>query len=164
MSEVLVQEFCGPGRGKSMAALGQGIRAAGQGKEVFLIQFLKQKDAETLDFLGRLEPEVKLFRFEKAEGKFEELTEEKQKEAAINMQVGWTFARKAMMTDECQVLILDEILGVLELGIITVDAMRQFLENAPEGAEIILTGQHRCEAIEDLVDEIYSIDVVKARR
>lgn len=62
MNRGLVQVYCGGGKGKTTAALGQGIRAASQGKSVIIIQFLKRKNEEEIDFIRRLEPEIKLFR------------------------------------------------------------------------------------------------------
>ena len=66
-----IQVYYGEGRGKTTAALGLGIRAAGIGKQVIMVQFLKCKHSDTLDFLKKLEPELQIFRFAKAacEGK-----------------------------------------------------------------------------------------------
>ena len=65
MDRRIVQVFYGPGKGKTSAAVGQCIRAASLGQSVIIIQFLKGKDAEEFNFLEKLEPDVKLFRFEK---------------------------------------------------------------------------------------------------
>ncbi|MFR7719222.1 MAG: cob(I)yrinic acid a,c-diamide adenosyltransferase [Lachnospiraceae bacterium] len=57
---------CGAGMGKTSAALGKGVRAASEGKSVVVIQFLKEKKTENVEeFFKRLEPEIRLFRFEK---------------------------------------------------------------------------------------------------
>ena len=64
MDRRIVQVFYGPGKGKTSAAVGQCIRAASLGQSVIIIQFLKGKDAEEFNFLEKLEPDVKLFRFE----------------------------------------------------------------------------------------------------
>ena len=52
-----IQVYYGEGRGKTTAALGLGIRAAGIGKQVIMVQFLKCKHSDTLDFLKKLEQE-----------------------------------------------------------------------------------------------------------
>ena len=66
MSQRIVQVYYGSGKGKTSAAVGQCIRAAGLGQSVIIIQFLKGKDAEEFSFLNRLEPDIKLFvRFSK---------------------------------------------------------------------------------------------------
>ena len=66
MDRRIVQVFYGPGKGKTSAAVGQCIRAASLGQSVIIIQFLKGNDAEEFNFLEKLEPDIKLFRFEKA--------------------------------------------------------------------------------------------------
>ena len=54
MSQRIVQVYYGSGKGKTSAAVGQCIRAAGLGQSVIIIQFLKGKDAEEFSFLNRL--------------------------------------------------------------------------------------------------------------
>ena len=70
-----VTAYCGDGKGKTTAALGYAVQAAGQGKNVIIIQFLKGKKDEEMEFLRRLEPEVKFFSFAKSEKNFVELSE-----------------------------------------------------------------------------------------
>lgn len=62
------------------AAIGRAVQAAVEGKRVVIIQFLKGKGLGDSDFLRRMEPEIKLFRFEKSDGNFVELPEEKKQE------------------------------------------------------------------------------------
>lgn len=71
MGKKIVQVFYGPGKGKTSAAVGQCIRAASLGQSVIIIQFLKGKDAEEFNFLERLEPDIKLFRFENLEESYD---------------------------------------------------------------------------------------------
>ena len=114
MKEGRLQIYCGSGRGKTTAALGQGIREASAGKSVFIIQFLKGRRPEQISFIQRLEPEIKMFRFQRREAAFEDLTPQEQEEEAMSMKNGLGFAKKVLATGECDVLILDEILGLLE--------------------------------------------------
>ena len=80
MADGSVQVYYGEGRGKSPAALGRAIRAASEGKTVFIIQFLKGKSDGQMEFLRRLEPEIKFFRFEKSEEYYNALSAEEQHE------------------------------------------------------------------------------------
>ena len=57
-----VEIYCGQGRGKTSCAIGQCVKAAGQEKQIIMVQFLKGKETEELSFFKRLEPEVQLFR------------------------------------------------------------------------------------------------------
>ena len=80
MAEGCIYIYTGDGRGKSPAAIGRAVQAAVEGKRVVIIQFLKGKGLGDSDFLRRMEPEIKLFRFEKSDGNFVELPEEKKQE------------------------------------------------------------------------------------
>lgn len=54
-----IQIYYGEGRGKTNAALGNALRAAGEGKTVVIVQFLKGKNGDSMEFLQRLEPEAR---------------------------------------------------------------------------------------------------------
>ena len=77
MGKGLIHIYAGDGRGKSPAAIGRAVQAAVDGKRVVIIQFLKGKGLGDSDFVRRMEPEIKLFRFEKSDENFAELSEER---------------------------------------------------------------------------------------
>ena len=107
MGKRLVRIYYGDGKGKTTAALGLALKEASQGNSSIVIQCLKNKNDAEFCFLQKLEPEIKLFRFEKSEGYFEELSEEEKKEEIINIKNGMNFARKVLATGSCDLLILD---------------------------------------------------------
>ena len=154
--------YAGDGRGKSPAALGRAMQAAVEGKNVVIIQFLKGKGLGDSDFLRRMEPEIKMFRFEKSDGIYETLSVEKKQEEIINIKNGMNFAKKVLATGECDLLILDEVLGLIEKEIISEDELRATLE-CREDTSIILTGIKLSEDICGLADEVSKIETVKFR-
>ena len=161
MEKGFVKIYCGEGKGKSTSSLGRALVCAGEGKEVFMIQFLKGRYTGTLDYLKRLEPEVKVFRFEKMSRFYEELSEDEQREEELNIRNGVNFARKVVSIGECDVLILDEFLGLVDLGIIAVEDVIQIIRHKPEEMELILTGRNLPEALVDEADYISKIGSVK---
>ena len=161
MEKGFVKIYCGEGKGKSTSSLGRALVCAGEGKEVFMIQFLKGRYTGTLDYLKRLEPEVKVFRFEKMSRFYEELSEDEQREEELNIRNGVNFARKVVSIGECDVLILDEFLGLVDLGIIAVEDVIQIIRHKPEEMELILTGRNLPEALVDEADYISKIGIVK---
>ena len=58
----------------------------------------------------------------------------------MNLRNGFNFAKKVMTTGECDVLILDEILGIVDQGIISAEEFRSFLEARDEETDLIMTG------------------------
>lgn len=159
MSNGVIQIYYGNGHGKSMAALGSGISAVGEGRSVIFIQFLKEK--QHLEFLQRLEPELKCFRFEKSEQRFDELSEEEKQEEISNLKNGFSYGRKVITTGACDILIMDEILGLLDHGFVSFDEIKEMLEAKPEDMTVIFTGRTMDRRLRGLADEIYRIEPEK---
>ena len=157
----LTQIYCGPGKGKTSVAIGQAIRAVGYGKRAILIQFLKGRATSRLDFLNAMEPEVRLFRFEKKDKFYEDLTEEEKKEENLNIRNGLNFARKVLLTEECDMLILDEILGALEFGIVSEEEIESLIRAKDDETELIMTGNVVTEALKNAADRVVSLEVIK---
>lgn len=160
MAKGLIYIYAGDGRGKSPAAIGRAVQAAADGRNVVIIQFLKGKVQEDSDFWRRMEPEIKLFRFEKSDENFEELSEERKADEIGNIRNGMNFARKVLATGECDLLILDEVLGLVEKGIVSVEDMKTLLECHGD-TDIILTGIKLSDEIYVLADEVSKIETVK---
>ena len=152
MEKGLIQVYSGEGHGKSAAALGRAIQVASTGRDVVIINFLKGYQSEA--FLKRMEPEIKIFRFEKSEEEFAQLSEKHKQEEIHNIKNGLNFAKKVLTTGECGLLILDEVLGLIDNGIITIEDLRHILEARSEDVDIILTGIQLNEEVCELADEI----------
>jgi cob(I)alamin adenosyltransferase len=158
MKNGTVQVICGSGKGKTSMALGLAISALAEQKRVIMIQFLKGSlEPERMDVLMRLEPDLKVFRFEKSPAFFEHLSEEEKKEEERNIHNGLNFAKKVMATGECDVLILDEILGIVDCGIMTAEDLVQNLKAREKEMSVILTGLVFPSGLENDVDAITTI-------
>ena len=160
MEKGLIYIYAGDGRGKSPAALGRAVQAAAAGKQVVIIQFLKGKGLVDSDFVRRMEPEIKLFQFEKSDETYVELSDEKKQEEVANIRNGINFAKKVLTTGECDLLILDEVLGLVENNIISVEDLKALLECHGE-TSVILTGVNLRDEICILADEVSRIETVK---
>ena len=153
MGKKIVQVFYGPGKGKTSAAVGQCIRAASLGQSVIIIQFLKGKDAEEFNFLERLEPDIKLFRFEKSEESYDLLLPSQQKEEKQNILNGFNFAKKVIDTGECDVLVLDEVIEVSDII--------KLIELRDDYTRLVLTGRNLPEELRGYVNIISKLDLEK---
>ena len=144
LADERIQIYCGTGSGRSAAALGQGVRYACAGKSVFWIRFLKGKPGTEMQFLSRLEPEIKLFSFEQFDTVYSDLNEAGQKEEKENIRIGLAFAHKVLAADECDVLILDEILDLVGMNIVSEDEVRHLISHVNDDVILIMTGTHEC--------------------
>ena len=160
MKQGLIHIYSGDGHGKSPAALGKAVMAAAAGERVVIIQFLKGRGLQDTEFIRRLEPEIKIFRFEKSETDFVALSEDKKQEEIVNIKNGLNFAKKVLTTGECDLLILDEVLGLVEKGIVSVEDLKAMLE-CREDTSVILTGIKLNDEICVLADEVSKIETVK---
>ena len=156
-----VEIYCGQGRGKTSCAIGQCVKAAGQEKQIIMVQFLKGKETEELSFFKRLEPEVQLFRFEKYERSYEELSDEEKKEQDHFIYNGLKYAHKVIDTRQCDVVVLDEVLGLLDNGIITIEELKSVLQAKSDDTAIIMTGITVNDEICNLADEVSKIETIR---
>lgn len=161
MSKKIVQVYYGPGKGKTTAAIGQCIRSAGLGHSAVIIQFLKGRDVEEFSFLNKLEPEIKLFRFEKSKEFYCNLTVEERNEEKQNILNGMNFARKVIETGECDTLVLDEVLGLVDYGIISCEDIIKLIELRDDYYKLILTGETLPQELVDHADLISRIEPIK---
>ncbi|MBQ8184365.1 MAG: cob(I)yrinic acid a,c-diamide adenosyltransferase [Lachnospiraceae bacterium] len=161
MEREWITAYCGEGRGKTAAALGQGVLAADKGKSVIVIQFLKGRQERELKVISRMEPELKVFRFEKFPRQFNELTPEEQAEETVNIRNAFNFAKKVLVTEGCDLLVLDEILGLLDLDLITMEDMKCLLDAKADATGLVVTGIHMKEELVPYMDKVYQLDPIK---
>ena len=111
-----------------------------------------------LEVLKRMEPELKVFRFEKSDRYFAELSDAEKKDEEINIRNGLNFAKKVLVTGECDILILDEILGILDEGIISLEELKALICQARQSeAELIMTGTVYPQELDEYADEITKV-------
>jgi len=158
MEENRTEVICGPGRGKTSLAIGESLKASARGRSVIIIQFLKGSDRGELDFLEKLEDmDIKVFRFEKQESSFNELSEQEQLDEKTNILNGVNFARKVIVTRECDFLVLDEILGLIEMGIVSREIITELLSLRDESMHIVLTGRRMPEWLTECADTVTTV-------
>lgn len=131
----LVQCYYGRGKGKTTAALGQGFRATGHGFKVYMIQFMKGWDKYGEVEAIKATPNFELKQFGTAElistpGKID--IEEGRK--------AMEFAEQIILSNEYDIVILDEIGVAVEYGIVDVEDVLGLIQKKPEKVELILTG------------------------
>ena len=148
MESGIIQAFYGTGKGKTSAAVGQALRELQHGQRITMIQFL---------VLDRLEPDVQIFRFDKSDVSYCDLSESEKEEEKANILNGFNFSKKVLETGESDVIILDELLGLIDLGILTEDDVEDLLRIQGDYRKLIITGTKLPEQIRAYVDEVSEI-------
>lgn len=157
MESGIIQAFYGTGKGKTSAAVGQALRELQHGQRITMIQFLKGKVADEFQVLDRLEPDVQIFRFDKSDVSYCDLSESEKEEEKANILNGFNFSKKILETGESDVIILDELLGLIDLGILTEDDVEDLLRIQGDYRKLIITGTKLPEQIRAYVDEVSEI-------
>jgi len=154
----LVQIFTGNGKGKTTAALGTILRAAGHGLKVFIVFFMKG-DYEYGEFntLPKL-PNIEIFK-----SGFRQFTDPlnikpEEKEQAKSALAA---ARKAILSGSYDLVVLDEVNVALEYNLIELDEVIKLIEDKPPRVELILTGRYADNGLIEMADLVTEMVKVK---
>ncbi|MCH5265466.1 MAG: cob(I)yrinic acid a,c-diamide adenosyltransferase [Lachnospiraceae bacterium] len=161
MDTRLIQAFYGLGKGKTSAAVGQALREAGDGQRITIIQFLKGKVADEFQVLTRLEPDIQIFRFDQSEVNYCDLSLQEKEEEKQNILNGFHFAKKVIETGESDIIILDELLGLVDLGIISIEDVCELLQIPGDYKKLFITGSTLAEPLIPYIDVICEITLRK---
>jgi len=135
----LIQIYTGDGKGKTTAALGLALRAAGRGLLVYFGQFLKGRQTGEIIAAERLFPFLNIAQFGRKG--FVVVEEGRAEEDASLARAGLEACRKAMLSGLYSLVVLDEVCVAVELGLLAEKDVLDFLDAKPEGVEIVLTGR-----------------------
>jgi cob(I)alamin adenosyltransferase len=133
-----VQVYTGNGKGKTTAALGLAIRAAGAGLTVFIAQFCKGLDYSELKSLQLLKDNIQIKQYGKCSFIHGEPCEEDKRLAMEGLEA----SKEAIKSGKYDVIILDEVNVAIHFNLISIDDLLEIVDNKPEDIELIITGRH----------------------
>ena len=158
MQKGLLVVNTGNGKGKTTAALGMAMRAAGHGLKVCFIQFIKGSWK-----YGELES-VKKFKntidFHVMGNGFTWKSDDLEKDKQLARQA-WDFARQAIVSDTYHTVVLDEFTYLLHYGMIDAGWCFAFLKDRPEKVHIVITGRYAPRGLTQIADLVSDIRAVK---
>ena len=150
----MIQVYTGDGKGKTTAALGLALRAAGAGLKVYIAQFVKGKPCSEHNCLRKIK-EIKIEQF----GSCRFIKKVSQHD--INLaNSGLEAVKKALKSKKYNIVILDEISYAINLDLINVNQVLKLIKSIDKKTELILTGRSAPESIlkcADLISEIREI-------
>lgn len=156
----LIHIYTGDGKGKTTAAIGQGLRASGNDLSVYMVQFLKSSNTGELRALEKIE-NFSIFRFERPRGFFWTLSDEEKAELQEDIDKAMEFISSVITNSDCDVLILDEIMGAISNNLVRSEELASLLKSKPEAMEIILTGRNAPESLIEISDYVSVITPLK---
>jgi len=171
----LVQIYTGDGKGKTTAAFGLALRAAGQGNNVLIYQFLKPPSLD-IGERSALQLGAVRIRTEALDTHWDMSKSFEDEKAVTRMQAAISEAleRIAQMAEKrfYDVLILDEIIFCLSKGLAKLEDIKNIIDRRDPVVEIVMTGRGATKELikmADLVTEMKNIKHpfdkgIKARR
>lgn len=160
MEKGLVQIYCGNGKGKTTAAAGQSIRAAGRGFKVLFTQFLKDYTSGEISVLENIK-NIEVFKGAPVTKFVFAMTEDEKIQLAADVKEQFcTVCRKAV-AEGFDMLVMDELLDVIGMGFVTEDETVRFLADRPEGLEVVMTGRDPGEKLSAAADYISEVAPIK---
>ena len=146
--------YCGDGKGKTTAAMGLALRAAGHGLPVVIAQFLKDGTSGECRILRDL-PNINVLAANPC-GKFSfEMNDLEREETRDSLSR--LFHKALSCAHSPGLLVLDEIFGALSCGFLDEKAVLDFLNAKPDALEIVMTGRTPSAAICETADYISEI-------
>ena len=155
----IVSIFTGPGKGKTSAAIGTAIRAAGHGLKIYMLFLLKGDSYEHGEFkvLEKL-PEVTLKSVAERSWVQQQPVSAKHRDAARQALVE---VKQAMMSGLYDVIVIDEANLAITKGLIDLDAITALIEHKPVNVELIITGRNADPALVRMADLVSEILMIK---
>lgn len=135
-----LQVYTGNGKGKTTAALGLALRAAGHGLRSYIGQFLKGQRYGELAAVKKLSPLITLRQFGRKG--FIHVTENPEDEDIRRARGGLRKCQAAMLSKRYDLVILDEINVALYFKLLSEKDVHGFLDRKPDNVEVVLTGRY----------------------
>ncbi|MFX1318752.1 MAG: cob(I)yrinic acid a,c-diamide adenosyltransferase [Promethearchaeota archaeon] len=154
----MVQVYTGSGKGKTTAALGLGLRAAGHGFEVYMIQFMKGKinygELNAVKYI----PNFTIRQF----GRPDFVDKSKPDAEDVKLaKAALAHAREIIERGTIDFLILDEVNVAMDFGLVTEQEVIALIESRPAHMELVLTGRYAPASIIELADLVSEVREVK---
>ena len=154
-----IQVYTGNGKGKTTAALGLSLRAAGHGLRTVIIQFMKGWiDYGELKGVEMLSPYVEIH--QAGRDTFVHRKDPDPEDVRLARE-GLELARNTILGKRADIVVLDEINCAVDFGLLPVTEVLDLLRRKPEGMEILLTGRGAPPEFLELADLVTEMREVK---
>lgn len=156
----LIHCYTGDGKGKTTAAVGLAVRAAGSGKRVVFAQFLKDGSSSEISVLDSI-PLIHCVKQEQHFGFYRTLSvREKQRLQEVTARYFQEVTALALR-EQADLLVLDELMAAWNLKLLSQEDVLRFLDEKPEGLELVVTGR---DAPEDILSRCDYVTEMNKRR
>ncbi|MFT9496307.1 cob(I)yrinic acid a,c-diamide adenosyltransferase [Anaerosolibacter sp.] len=157
MEKGYIHVYTGDGKGKTTAAIGLAVRAAGAGKKVFIGQFVKSMEYSELNSMTLLKDSIDIELF--GHGCF--ITKDPDPQDIAAAKAGLGRIKEIFHSNRYQVIILDEITIAIFYQLVGLEEVLSLMDERPYDVELVLTGRYAPEEILDRADLVTEMKEIK---
>ncbi len=152
----------GTGKGKTTAALGCALRAAGHKQKVLILQFIKgsMKTGE-IESLNKLKPYIEIKQLGEGFIKYRDGKPQITEKDINNARESFELAERMIKTGGYDLIVLDEIINSVNFGLIKIQSLINLLLQKPDNLAIILTGAYAPEELIKIADTVTEMRPIK---
>lgn len=154
----LIHIYCGDGKGKTTAAVGLAVRAAGAGKHVVFTQFFKDGSSSEIKVLQGVE-NIQILHCNTVRGFWKRMTDMEKARASVDYTQ--LFSDVIQLAMDADLLVLDEIISACNHGAVAEVTVTDFLRSKPENLEVVLTGRNPSERLLSHADYVTQMQKIK---
>lgn len=147
----LLHIYCGDGKGKTTAAVGLTVRAAGAGIPVVFAQFFKSGGSSEVKILRQI-ANVHTIHCQTVHGRFSNMTDAQRQQARADYRA--LLETTLELAQNAGLLVLDEAVSACNHGILDEERLTQWLSGRPDGLEVVLTGRNPSDRLLGLADYV----------
>lgn len=140
MNKGLIHVYCGDGKGKTTAAAGLALRAAGCGKKVLFVQFMKGNESGEIAAMKQIE-DIRVIRNTKRYPFYNQMSEEDKVQITKEHNDILNQVLESIKSKECDILILDEITYPYHFNLIDKEVIEEIIKSKDHLFELVLTGR-----------------------
>lgn len=152
--------YCGDGKGKTSAAIGLSVRAAGRNRKVLIIRLIKTDDSGEITSLKYV-PNIEVIPCDRTFGFTFCMDEATKIEARAYYTELLNQTLDKAVNDQVDLLVIDELMAAYNTNMIDRERIVEFIKNKPENLEIVLTGRDPASELLELADYVSDIHKVK---
>ena len=152
----MIQVYTGNGKGKTTAALGLALRAAGAGFRVYIIQFIKGRRYSELAALKKIK---NITLVQCGRGCF--IKDKPQPKDIVLARAGLAKLKQVIAKKCYRLIILDEINVAMKMGLLEIEEVLNIIRKVPRGIELVLTGRYAPPGILKIADLVSDIREAK---
>ena len=152
-----IQVYTGNGKGKTTAAFGLALRAAGAGLKVYFAQFIKGMKYSELESIKKFDDLIMLKQY----GRDCFIKKNPEQQDIDLAQKGFNEVKEIVLSGKYDIVILDEITIAIFYSLINEDDLLKLMQNKPEHVELVITGRYATNAIIEQADLVTEMKEIK---